>query len=105
MDIAVAKRKENIAEYILYLWQLEDLLRAMQFSPEAIYATLIAPRKDLSEEQKPSFLIWYMDIANLLREEGKAKAVSSGLSLLWDNSCLQETFRKSQTMPLVWTPG
>ena len=71
MDIAVAKRKENIAEYILYLWQLEDLLRAMQFSPEAIYATLIAPRKDLTEEQKPSFLIWYMDIANLLREEGK----------------------------------
>ena len=28
MDIAQAKRRENIAEYILYLWQLEDLLRA-----------------------------------------------------------------------------
>jgi len=38
MDIAQAKRKENIAEYILYLWQLEDLLRALQFSPEAIYS-------------------------------------------------------------------
>lgn len=71
MDIAVSKRKENIAEYILYLWQLEDLLRALQFSPEAIYSTLIAPRKDLDEQQKSAFLIWYMDIANLLREEGK----------------------------------
>lgn len=71
MDIAKAKRRENIAEYILYLWQLEDLLRALQFSPEAVFSTLIEPRKDISEEQKTVFLMWYMDIANLLREEGK----------------------------------
>ena len=51
MDIAQSKRKENIAEYILYLWQLEDLLRAMQFSPEAIYSQLVAPRQ-IDEEQK-----------------------------------------------------
>lgn len=71
MDIAKAKRRENIAEYILYLWQLEDLLRALQFSPEAVFTTLIAPRKDIAEEQKPVFLMWYMDIANLLHQEGK----------------------------------
>lgn len=70
MDIAQARRKENIAEYILYLWQIEDLLRALQFSPEAIYSQLIAPR-DLSEEQKNIHLLWYMDIVNLLRQEGK----------------------------------
>lgn len=71
MDTARNKRRENIAEYILYLWQLEDLLRALQFSPEAIYTTLVAPRGDLSEEQKSAFLMWYMDLANLLHEEGK----------------------------------
>lgn len=71
MDIAKAKRRENIAEYILYLWQLEDLLRALQFSPEAIFSTLIAPRKDLTEEMKPAYLMWYLDIAQLLRQEGK----------------------------------
>lgn len=71
MDIAKTKRRENIAEYILYLWQLEDLLRALQFSPEAVFSQLIAPRKDLEEGQKPVFLMWYMDLANLLREEGK----------------------------------
>lgn len=70
MDIAISKRKENIAEYILYLWQLEDLLRAMQFSPEAIYAKLVAPRQ-IPEEGKNTYLIWYMQICNLLREEGK----------------------------------
>lgn len=70
MDIALAKRRENIAEYILYLWQIEDLLRALQFSPEAIYSQLIAPR-GIEEGQRHNYLLWYMDIANLLREEGK----------------------------------
>ena len=73
MDIAQAKRKENIAEYILYLWQLEDLLRALQFSPEAIYSQLVAPR-EVDEEQKHIFLLWYMDIVNLLRKEGKEQS-------------------------------
>ena len=70
MDIAQAKRKENIAEYILYLWQLEDLLRALQFSPEAIYSQFVAPRK-LTEESQNILLMWYMDIVALLREEEK----------------------------------
>lgn len=73
MDIAQAKRKENIAEYILYLWQLEDLLRALQFSPEAIYSQLVAPRQ-VDEEQKHIYLLWYMDIVNLLRKEGKEES-------------------------------
>ncbi len=70
MDIAKAKRRENIAEYILYLWQLEDLLRALQFSPEAVYSQLIVPR-NLPEPQQRLYLEWYMDIADLLRQEGK----------------------------------
>lgn len=70
MDIAQSKRKENIAEYILYLWQIEDLLRALQFSPEAIFSQLVAPR-DVDEERKQELFFWYMQIANLLREEGK----------------------------------
>lgn len=72
MDIAQQKRKENIAEYILYLWQLEDLLRALQFSPEAIYSTLVRPRQ-LDSAQEQMLLAWYIDIANLLTQEGKEK--------------------------------
>ena len=73
MDIAQQKRKENIAEYILYLWQIEDLLRALQFSPEAIYSTLVKPR-GLDSQQQQMLLAWYMDIANLLVQEGKEKS-------------------------------
>ena len=70
MYIAQAKRKENIAEYILYLWQLEDLLRALKFSPEVIYSQLVASQERTQEEKQALFL-WYMELANLLREEGK----------------------------------
>ena len=71
MLIALQKRKENIAEYILYLWQVEDLLRALQFSPEAIYATLVAKTEGTDEQQKENIFNWYMQIVELLRKEGK----------------------------------
>ena len=73
MDIAQLKRKENIAEYILYLWQIEDLLSALQFSPEAIYSTLIKPRK-LDSTHEQMLLAWYLDIANLLVQEKKEQS-------------------------------
>lgn len=73
MDIAIKRRRENIAEYILYLWQIEDLLRALQFSPEAIFSQLVAPR-NLDETEQQTYLLWYMDIANLLREEHKEQS-------------------------------
>ena len=72
MYTAQKTRKENIAEYILYLWQLEDLLRALQFSPEAVHSQLIAPR-NLSQPEQRLYLEWYMDIADLLRQEGKER--------------------------------
>ena len=70
MYIAQQKRKENIAEYILYLWQLEDLLRALKFSPEAIYNTLVQPN-ECDEQEKQQIFMWYMSLAGLIREEGK----------------------------------
>ncbi len=71
MYTAQKLRRENIAEYILYLWQLEDLLRAMQFSPEAIYSQFVAPLKDLSPEEQHQLLSWYVELGELLVNEGK----------------------------------
>ena len=71
MLIALQNRKENIAEYILYIWQIEDLLRALQFSPEAIYATLVDKIEGADEQQKENIFNWYMQIVELLRKEGK----------------------------------
>jgi flagellin-specific chaperone FliS len=72
MDIARQKREENIAEYILYIWQLEDLLRALGFDPRTVFETLVAPR-EATDEWKLKALEWYMEIAGLLQKEGKAE--------------------------------
>ncbi|MBI49085.1 MAG: DUF4924 domain-containing protein, partial [Crocinitomicaceae bacterium] len=34
MILADSKKKSHIVEYILFLWQIEDLIRAAQFNPE-----------------------------------------------------------------------
>ena len=73
MVVAISKRKENIAEYILYLWQVEDILRALQFSPEAIYTTLVAKSEGTDEQQKENIFNWYMQIVELLQKEGKSE--------------------------------
>lgn len=74
MYIAKAKRKENVAEYILYLWQLEDLLRALQFSPQAIYTKLVQPVGEADPAKGSDLLLWYIELGNLLQQEDKAES-------------------------------
>ena len=40
MIIARRKRKENIAEYLLYMWQVEDLIRANNFDMDSILSLI-----------------------------------------------------------------
>ena len=51
MIIASQKRKENIAEYLLYMWQIEDLIRANGLDINKIISNVI-DRYDLSPEQR-----------------------------------------------------
>ena len=48
MIIAQEKRKQNIAEYLLYLWQVEDLLRACKLDIDTVEKAVIA-RYDVDE--------------------------------------------------------
>ncbi len=60
-----------MAEYILYLWQLEDLFRSLQFSPQAIYSQFVASRKDLYPDQQKILFDWYTEFCDTLIAEGK----------------------------------
>lgn len=71
MDTAQKLRHSNIAEYILYIWQLEDLMRALQFSPQAIFSQFVAPRTQLSPQDQVTLLEWYAQIGELLQKEQK----------------------------------
>ncbi len=68
MIIVKQKKKENIAEYILYMWYIEDLLRAQELDPEKIKTNIIdrfkQPQQVLQEIQE-----WYFQIVRQMEEE------------------------------------
>lgn len=68
MLIARDKRKTNIAEYILYMWQVEDLLRACSFDPKEIEAKLVK-RFDADEETSRQIALWYENLALMMEKE------------------------------------
>ena len=69
MIIAKQKRKENIAEYLLYMWQVEDLIRANSLDIESIRRTVVE-RYGQSEEVKEEIARWYEELIEMMRSEG-----------------------------------
>ena len=51
MIVASKKRKENIAEYLLYMWQIEDLIRANGLDIDKIRTNII-DKFNLDETQR-----------------------------------------------------
>lgn len=72
MIIASKKRKENIAEYILYMWQVEDMIRANDCDIDRISANIIS-RFNLDEAQRREMTQWYESLIDMMRREGVEK--------------------------------
>lgn len=70
MIIASQKRKENIAEYLLYMWQIEDMIRANSLDLEKIRLNIIDRFKDLTPEQHKQMEEWYESLIDMMRREG-----------------------------------
>ncbi|MDE6555848.1 MAG: DUF4924 family protein, partial [Duncaniella sp.] len=73
MIIASQKRKENIAEYLLYMWQIEDIIRANDLDIDKIEANVIS-RFDLTEDQRREMREWYESLIDMMRREGVEKS-------------------------------
>jgi hypothetical protein len=69
MFVSQELRKKNIAEYLLYMWQVEDLIRAYGCSLSRIRREYIE-RFDYSEEQKEEMTDWYGDLLRMMNQEG-----------------------------------
>ena len=67
MYIAKQLREKSIAEYILYMWQIEDLIRA---SLQRIRHEYI-DKFDYTDEQKEDMLDWYGNLVRMMNQEGK----------------------------------
>ena len=69
MIVANQKRKENIAEYLLYMWQVEDLIRANHFDLDAIRKQVVE-RYDQPAEVKEEIARWYEELIQMMLAEG-----------------------------------
>ncbi len=73
MLIAKKKRKENIAEYIIYMWQVEDTIRAFNFDMDEIEKQIISGYNQ-PEELRKEICEWYSDLAALMKSEKVEKS-------------------------------
>lgn len=73
MYIASQKRKENLAEYLLYMWQIEDIIRANDLDIDKIKANVI-DRFQLDDTQRKQLVEWYESLIDMMRREGVEKS-------------------------------
>ena len=69
MFVSKQLKENNIAEYLLYMWQVEDLIRANGMDLERIRETLVAPSR-LDAENEAELMEWYENLVEMMRLEG-----------------------------------
>ncbi len=72
MFTAQKLRQENIAEYQLYMWQVEDILRANNLDIENIRKNIIN-NYPCGEEQRRELDKWYSELIDMMHAEGIEK--------------------------------
>lgn len=73
MITASQKKRENIAEYLLYMWQIEDLIRANGLDIDKIQENIIDRYTSLSDQQRKEMREWYESLIDMMRREDVAK--------------------------------
>ncbi len=73
MLIAQEKRKENIAEYILYMWQVEDTIRACNFDMDLLEERIISQFSN-NNKTKQEISNWYANLIVMMHEENIKEA-------------------------------
>ena len=68
MLIAQEKRRSNIAEFVLYMWQVEDVIRAYHFDIELIDKNIISLFKK-PDHVKREIKNWYANLILMMHEE------------------------------------
>lgn len=100
MLISRQKKKENIIEYILYMWQIEDLIRAYNFDLVAIEREIIS-QFDLDGETHREMVEWYDNLIQLMinedvQEKGHIQAIKN---IVEDLSRLHSRLLESPFVP------
>lgn len=73
MITASQKKKENIAEYLLYMWQIEDLIRANNLDIDNISNNIIDKYQGITDTQRKDMREWYESLIDMMHREGVEK--------------------------------
>lgn len=83
MLVAQKQRKENIVEYILYMWQVENLIRANNNDMAKIEETIVKQYEVEDEACYKEIYDWWDNLSEMMRlekkEEGGHLQVTQGL--------------------------
>lgn len=69
----IPNKKDNIAEYLLFMWQIEDLLRAYEFDIDKIQQSLINSVYQTSEDRERA-CDWYEGLIIMMKSERVQKS-------------------------------
>lgn len=68
MFVSKQLKERSIAEYLLYMWQVEDLIRAHGCDLDQLKHRLV-DSCPLTSEQQAELLQWYADLIEMMRRE------------------------------------
>lgn len=100
MFIAKSIREKSVVEYLLYMWQMEDLIRAYGCSLTRIRREYI-DRFDYTDQQKDEEEDWFGDLIRMMNQEGKREKGHLGINevLLQDLGDLHVRLLQSTRFP------
>ena len=67
MKIARQLKENNIVEYLIYMWQIEDLIRANGCDSDKINDNIVSR---YPEEERAELTEWYANLIEMMRIEG-----------------------------------
>lgn len=68
----IPNKQDNIAEYLLFMWQTEDLLRAYELDIDKVQQSLI-DSVDRTEGESRNIRDWYEGLILMMKSEGLQK--------------------------------
>ena len=88
MLIAQEKKRTNLAEYILYMWQIEDIIRACNFDIDALDKAVISNYNGTKEKQQ-EIRNWYDNLIEMMKvdkveEKGHVQILKNNVNELND---------------------
>jgi len=62
-------KKKNIGEYLLYMWQVEDLIRAYGCDADRMREEYVPRFTQYADAQREELAQWYSDLIDMMRRE------------------------------------